>query len=112
MTIDSQNTVDEVDDIGPHHGNLVYDDEFHGLKQFYVTFPILEKVAYLAWRKLGIIGDKRIERKLEETMQRTTFHIDSRDACGCKHHMFLLHILAHVPEKRAFTRSGLASQKY
>ena len=58
VAIDAQDAVDGVDDVGPHHRNLVDDDQLQLLEQLAVGLGILEELvdASLLQAQVGVVG--------------------------------------------------------
>lgn len=66
MRVRAKHLVDKVDDVGPHHGNFIDDDEFDVLNKFPVVGRIFQKIFQFSPLKLRIIGQERMKRKLEK----------------------------------------------
>ena len=79
MRVRAKHFVDKVDDVGPHHGNFIDDDELDVLNEFPVVGRILQKIFQFSPLKLRVIGQERMKRELEKTVQGTATRIDSRN---------------------------------
>ena len=66
MRVRAKHLVDKVDDVGPHHGNFINDDELDVLNEFPVVGRILQKIFQFPPLKFRIIGQERMKRELEK----------------------------------------------
>ena len=101
VTVNPQYPVHRINDVGPHHRNLVNNDQFQLLKQFAMRLGILEKFVNTAFlqTQVRIIGQQRMKRQLEEAVQRAASGIDGCYPCRSQHHMFLAYIVADVAQE-------------
>ena len=113
LRIDPQYLVDEVDDVGPHHRYFIDDDEFHVLDEAAVVGRIFQETVQFASleTEVGIIGQQRVKRQFEKTVQRTSSCIDGSDACRSQYHEFLFGNLADMLQEGRLSGSGLSGQK-
>ena len=72
---------------------------------------VFEEVAEAGRGELGIVWQERVEGELEETVQCASSCVDGGDARGGKHHVFLLHMAAHIAQKGTLTGAGLAGEE-
>ena len=72
---------------------------------------VFEEVAEAGRGELGIIRKEWVEGEFEETVQCTSSCVDGGDARGGKHHVFLLHMAAHIAQKGTLTGAGLAGEE-
>ena len=61
--------------------------------------------------EIGIIGQQRIKRQLEETVQCTPARIDGGNSRRSQHYMLFLGMPADIPEKGGFARTRFSRQK-
>ena len=111
MRVRAKHLVDKVDDVGPHHGNFIDDDEFDVLNKFPVVGRIFQKIFQFSPLKLRIIGQEWMKRKLEKTVQGTATRIDSRNTRRSQYYIFLFGMLTDVFQKCRLTRSRFSGQK-
>ena len=109
--IDAQHAVDEVDDVGSHHRNLVDDDELKFTKKLAFLSVVLQRFPDVPHIVSAIIGQERVKRKLEETMQSGATGIDGGNARRCQHHMFLLCCCRDVSKECRLARPRFAGQE-
>lgn len=64
--VDTQQLIDEVDNVGTNHAYLVDNNQFQLLEQFNLLATILHRTAQMAYGVAGIVGKKRIEGKFEK----------------------------------------------
>ena len=74
-----------------------------------MLLAVAQEVAYASALIARIVGCKRMERQLEEAVQRRALGIDGGDSRGCQHDALLLGVVAHVAQERALARARLAS---
>ena len=110
--VDPQDKVDEVDDIGSHHGNLVDDDEFHIADEADAVAGVLEEVLEPRGRIARIIGQQGMEGELEEAMKGAAPGIDGGNARGCQHHVLLAHVFTHIAQEGTLARAGTSCKEH
>ena len=106
LVVDAENAVHEVDHVGTYHRNLVDDNQVELLNDFHFLFWVTERLADLSGRIVGVVGDKRLERHLEERVHSHAPHIHGSDAGGGEDNEFLPGCLADIFQERTFSCSG------
>ena len=109
--IHTQHLVDEIDDVGTHHTDLIDDDEFHFTDNLDFLGIILQCIPDVAHGIHTVVGQQGMEGQLEETVQGASAGIDGCDACRCQNDVFLLGIGCDVPQKSRFTRPRLSGEE-
>jgi len=61
--------------------------------------------------EIGIIGQQRIKRQFEETVQRASPRIDGGNSRRSQHNVFLLGMFADIPEKGRLSRTRFPRQE-
>ena len=64
-----EDAVYTVDNIDPHHGYFVDNNQFNLVEKLSLSFIVLEKFKYSSRRKVGIVGENRSERESEKRME-------------------------------------------
>ena len=98
VAVDAQDAVDGVDDVGPHHRNLVDNDQLQLLEQLAVGLGVLEELvdAPLLQAQVGVVGQQGVEGQLEEAVQGASARVDGGDTCGGQHDVLLAHVVADI----------------
>ena len=109
--VDAEHFVYEVNDVCPHHGYLVDDDEFQFAEQLQGDTTVLERFTYVAWGIARVVGQQRMERQFEEGVQRLTPGIDSGNTGRGEYDIFLLGLLGYIAQKSRLTRPCLSRKK-
>ena len=111
LRVGAQNLVDEVDDVGTYHRNLVDDDQLQVLDEFPVVGAVFQEVVEFAALKAGVVRQERVKRQFEETVQGTPSGVDGRDSGRCQDHVFFPGHLADMLQKGRFAGSCLSRQE-
>ena len=113
VRIDAQDAVHGVDEVRPHHRNLVDDDQFQLLQQLAVLLGVAQELvdASALQAQVGVVRQQRVEGQAEEAVQRAASGVDGGDARGSQDHVLLLHIVADVAQEGRFARACLARQE-
>ena len=109
--VDAQHLVDEVDNVGPHHAHLVDDDELHLTDELYLLTVVFQHVAQMAHRIARVGGQQRMERQLEERVERRPSGVDGRDARRREDDVLLLCRRCDISEERRLSRTRLSGEE-
>lgn len=111
MTVDAQDLVDEVDNIGSHHRHLVNDYQLHLAQELDLFAIIAQRLADIACRITGVGRQQRMEGEFEEGMERSASSIDGSNARRRKDDMLLLGRSSNIAEEGRFACPRLARQE-
>ena len=107
----TKHLVDEVDDVGTYHRNLVDDNQLYFSQQFPLCPGVFQRFFDMAAVIALIIRQQWIKWQTEEAVKRRATGIDGSNAGRGKNHMFLLSVLRHIPQEGALTRARLTCQE-
>ena len=109
--VDAQHLVDEVDDIGTYHRDLVDDDELDLADEFALGSRVLQGLLDMAVAVARVVGQQGEEGQTEEAVEGGASGIDGSDTRRREDDMLLLRVLGHVAEERRLTRPCLSREK-
>ena len=109
--VDAKHLVDEVNDVGAHHADLVDDDQLHLPDDLALLARVFQCLTDMALRETAVVGQKGMEGYLEETVERAATDVDGGDAGRGQDHMLLLRHTADMAQKGGLARAGLTCEK-
>ena len=113
VRVDAQDAVYGVDDVGPHHGNLVDDDQLQLFQQLAVLLGVAQELvdASALQAQVGVVRQQRVEGQAEEAVQRAASGVDGGDAGRGQHDVLLPDVVADITQEGRLARAGLACQE-